>query len=78
MVDLESLRAMAVEPKQWTRAEAAEQRTADRRASACSGKAKHETERKAMAQARRSSAYLDVYLCRFCDRWHVGNRISNQ
>lgn len=71
---LAELRSMAVEPKQWTRKEASEQRAADSRSSGCDGKAKHQSEEMASIQAKKTSRHVEPYRCRFCGFWHVGNR----
>lgn len=70
---LNELRSISTDPKEWTRAEAKHQRDADSKSRACTGKAKHDSEQAAKSQAKRITAYMDIYECRWCQKWHVGN-----
>ena len=68
----DQLKSLAVDGREWSRGEAKSQRESDRKASMCDGKAKHATERDAHSQARRTSAYMNIYECEYCQSWHIG------
>ena len=70
----DALRALAVEPQEWTRAEAAEQRRADRMLSVCSGKVGHPDERAARHASWLAGWATEPYECEFCEKWHTGGR----
>jgi hypothetical protein len=57
--------------------------------SACTGKVRHETERKAQGHARSlnrhpsrqrpgNTDWKEAYPCPFCDGWHVGREMTDE